>query len=63
MDIDVALKKMLFPPFNQDVLTTVLQTNLPLFLVLSFILNALQIAKNIAYEKEKKLKVRDIINL
>lgn len=53
----VALKKMLYPPFLKDVLTTVLQTNLPLFLVLSFILNVLQMAKNLAYEKEKKLKV------
>ena len=53
----VALKKMLYPPFLEDVLATVLQTNLPLFLVLSFILNVLQMAKNLAYEKENKLKV------
>lgn len=51
-----ALKKMLFPPFLNDVLATVLRSNLPLFLVLSFLLNALQISKDIAYEKEKKLK-------
>lgn len=55
---EVALKKMIYPPFLQDVLATVLQTNLPLFLVLSFILNVLQMAKNLAYEKEKKLKVQ-----
>ncbi|XP_045164403.2 phospholipid-transporting ATPase ABCA3-like isoform X2 [Mercenaria mercenaria] len=55
-NVEVALKKMLYPPFLQDVLATVLQTNLPLFLVLGFILNALQMAMNIAYEKEKKLK-------
>lgn len=54
---DLALKKMLYPPFLEDVLAIVLQTNLPLFLVLSFILNVLQMAKNLAYEKEKKLKV------
>ena len=56
-NIEVALKKMLYPPYLDDVLATVLQTNLPLFLVLGFILNALQMTMNIAYEKEKKLKV------
>lgn len=55
-NVVVNLQKMLYPPFLQDVLATVLQSNLPLFLVLGFILNALQMAKNIAYEKEKKLK-------
>ncbi|XP_060570838.1 phospholipid-transporting ATPase ABCA3-like isoform X2 [Ruditapes philippinarum] len=55
-NIEVGVKKMLYPPFLQDVLATVLQTNLPLFLVLGFILNALQMSMNIAYEKEKKLK-------
>ncbi|XP_052780875.1 phospholipid-transporting ATPase ABCA3-like isoform X2 [Mya arenaria] len=55
-NIDVALKKMVYPPYLNDVLATVLQQNLPLFIVLSFILNAIQMAKNLAYEKEKKLK-------
>ena len=54
---DMYMQKMPYLPFLKDVLMTVLSQNLPLFLVLSFILNALQIAKNIAYEKEKKLKV------
>lgn len=53
---DVRMQKMPYPPFLNDVLTTVLSQNLPLFLILSFILNALQISKGIAYEKEKKLK-------
>ena len=56
-DYTVAMKKMPYGPFLDDVLTTVLSQNLPLFLILSFILNALQISKGIAYEKEKKLKV------
>ncbi|KAL3853226.1 hypothetical protein ACJMK2_016782 [Sinanodonta woodiana] len=47
---------MPYPPHLRDVLISVLQSNLPLFIVLSFILNALQITKNIAYEKENKLK-------
>ena len=56
-DYAVNMQKMPYTPFLKDVLTTVLAQNLPLFLILSFILNALQIAKGIAYEKEKKLKV------
>ena len=54
---DLYMQKMPYLPFLMDVLMTVLSHNIPLFLVLSFILNALMIAKNIAYEKEKKLKV------
>jgi len=56
-DVDVALKKMAYPPYLDDVLATVLQANLPLFIVLSFLLNTIQMAKNLAYEKELKLKV------
>lgn len=55
-DYDIMMQKMPYRPFLNDVLTTVLSQNLPLFLILSFILNALQISKGIAYEKEKKLK-------
>ncbi|KAL3853225.1 hypothetical protein ACJMK2_016781 [Sinanodonta woodiana] len=56
LNINVTMQKMPYPPHLRDVLISVLQTNLPLFIVLSFILNALQISKNIAYEKENKLK-------
>ena len=54
------MRKMPYLPFLKDVLMSILPTNLPLFIVLSFILNALMIAKNITYEKEKKLKVCDM---
>ena len=56
-NFNMFMRKMPYPPFLKDVLMNVLPTNLPLFIVLSFILNALMIAKNITYEKEKKLKV------
>ncbi|KAL3853296.1 hypothetical protein ACJMK2_016847 [Sinanodonta woodiana] len=56
LNINVTMQKMPYPPHLNDVLISVLQSNLPLFIVLSFILNALQITKNIAYEKENKLK-------
>ena len=54
---EMYMQKMPYLPFLRDLLMTVLAQNVPLFLVLSFILNALQISKNITYEKEKKLKV------
>jgi hypothetical protein len=40
-----------------DPLLTAIQTNLPLFLMLGFILYVIQTTKNIVYEKERKLKV------
>lgn len=54
---DVLLNMMPYPPYHSDPFLLVLQTYFPLFLVLSFILNALQNTKNIVYEKERKLKV------
>lgn len=54
---DLFLKKMPYPPYTKDNLTTILQMYLPFFLILGFILSALQTTKAIVYEKEKKLKV------
>ncbi|KAL3853548.1 hypothetical protein ACJMK2_017083 [Sinanodonta woodiana] len=55
-DFDVMLKRMPYPAYTDDPIVAILQSNLPLFIVISFLLNALQISKNIAYEKEKLLK-------
>lgn len=60
---DVFLKKMPYPPYTKDNLTTILQMYLPFFLILGFILSALQTTKAIVYEKEKKLKVQCNNNL
>ena len=48
---------MPYPPYVEDPLLTAIQTNLPLFLMLGFILYVIQTTKNIVYEKERKLKV------
>ncbi|XP_076468754.1 phospholipid-transporting ATPase ABCA3-like [Babylonia areolata] len=53
---DLALRRMPYPPYVKDRMVTVLQTQLPLFLILSFILSVIQNTKNIVYEKERKLK-------
>ncbi|XP_062570055.1 phospholipid-transporting ATPase ABCA3-like [Saccostrea cucullata] len=53
---DFFMKKMPYPPYTKDNLTTVIQMYLPFFLILGFILSSLQTTKAIVYEKEKKLK-------
>jgi hypothetical protein len=54
---DFFMKKMPYPPYTKDNLTPILQMYLPFFIILGFILSALQTTKAIVYEKEKKLKV------
>ncbi|XP_076108921.1 phospholipid-transporting ATPase ABCA3-like isoform X1 [Mytilus galloprovincialis] len=50
------VKKMPYPPYVEDPLLTAIQSNLPLFLMLGFILYEIQLTKNIIFEKERKLK-------
>ncbi|XP_052061510.1 phospholipid-transporting ATPase ABCA3-like [Mytilus californianus] len=53
---EVYLRKMAFPPYLEDNMLTTVQTTLPLFFVLGFILYVIMLAKNLVYEKEMKLK-------
>lgn len=55
-NVNISLKKMPYPKFVKDDLLPVIQGNLPLFLMLAFILSTLQLVKGIVYEKEKRLK-------
>ncbi|KAJ8298729.1 hypothetical protein KUTeg_022789 [Tegillarca granosa] len=50
------MEKMPYPPFVRDFLLPTIQQQLPLFLILGFILYALQLSKGIVYEKERRLK-------
>ncbi|KAK3796087.1 hypothetical protein RRG08_044081 [Elysia crispata] len=50
------LQRMPYPPYFDDSMIQVLQGNLPLFLVLSFVLSVIINTKNLVYEKERKLK-------
>ena len=59
--VTTLLQRMPYPPYIDDNLNEVLRTSLPIFIVLSFILNALQITRNIAQEKERNLKVSVIV--
>lgn len=56
-NFDFFMKKMPYPPYTKDNLTTILQMYLPFFIILGFILSSLQTTKAIVYEKENKLKV------
>lgn len=55
--IDVLLKRHPYPPYLDDKFVLVLQTQLPFFILLSFIFPALNIVKELVHEKERKLKV------
>ena len=53
----VDVKRFPFPDYVHDNFILVIQNSLPLLLMLSLFFNALNIVRDIAYEKEQKLKV------
>jgi len=53
----VRLKSFPYPEYYNDVFIIVLQTQLPFLIMLSFIVTAPVICKDVVLEKEKKLKV------
>ena len=55
--VQTKLKVFPYPPYNDDKFITVLQTQLPFIILLSFILIAPTMCKDIVLEKEKKIKV------
>jgi len=59
----VYLQKMAYPAYIQDNMLKSIQTTLPLFFVLAFILYVIMLAKNLVYEKELKLKVSIFLSL
>lgn len=60
---DVYLQKMAYPAYIQDGMLITVQSTLPLFFVLAFILYVIMLAKNLVYEKELKLKVSIFLSL
>ncbi|CAH1794818.1 unnamed protein product [Owenia fusiformis] len=55
-DIKVEMRRFPYPPYNDDPFVLVLQQQFPLILMLSFVFIALNIVKDVVYEKERKLK-------
>lgn len=60
---EVYIQKMAYPAYIQDNMLKSIQTTLPLFFVLAFILYVIMLAKNLVYEKELKLKVSIFLSL
>ena len=56
-DIKLKLKRFPYPPYINDNFVLVIQQQLPLILMLSFVYSALSIVKDVVHEKERKLKV------
>lgn len=57
----VSVKRFPYPDYVHDRFILVIQNTLPLFLMLSLFLTALIIVRDVVYEKEKKLKVGELV--
>ena len=55
--IDFYLERFPYPPYRDDVFVFVIQIQFPFIILLSFIVTAPSISKDIVLEKERKLKV------
>ncbi|XP_071106304.1 phospholipid-transporting ATPase ABCA3-like [Haliotis cracherodii] len=52
----MSVRRHPYPPYNDDPFVLVIQKQFPLVLMLSFIITALSIVKDVVHEKERKLK-------
>lgn len=57
LEDNIQLKRHPYPPYNDDKFVLVIQQQFPLILILSFVLVALNVVKDVVHEKERKLKV------
>ncbi|XP_041362406.1 phospholipid-transporting ATPase ABCA3-like [Gigantopelta aegis] len=55
-DTEMILQRHPYPPYNDDNFVLVIQKQFPMLLLLSFIVVALSIVKDVVHEKERKLK-------
>ncbi|XP_048758710.2 phospholipid-transporting ATPase ABCA3-like isoform X2 [Ostrea edulis] len=56
LDDNIQLRRHPYPPYNDDKFVLVIQQQFPLILILSFVLVALNVVKDVVHEKERKLK-------
>ena len=56
----VSVRRFPYPDYIDDPFIVAIQTTLPLLLMLSLIFTALNVVRDIVFEKEKKLKVRNL---
>ena len=57
LNASVSVKRFPYPDYIHDNFVLVIQTSLPLLLMLSLVFTALNIVRDVVYEKQKKLKV------
>jgi len=60
-NVSLMLKSFPYPPYQENNFLTVLATQFPFIIMVSFIVIAPTICKDVVLEKEKKLKVCNII--
>jgi hypothetical protein len=56
-DVEIRIQRYAFPPYTDDYFVIVLQYQFSFILLLSFVVVAPNITKDVCLEKEKKLKV------
>lgn len=56
-NLELYAQEMPYPKYYTDGMLLVIQAQLPLFIMLSYVLSVIQITKSIVYEKERKIKV------
>jgi len=56
-EVMVRLQRFPFPPYVDDYFVLVIQQQFPFIVMLSFIFCAMQIVRDLVYEKERRLKV------
>lgn len=61
LNVTVSVKRFPYPHYIHDNFVLVIQTGLPLLLMLSLVFTALNIVRDVVYEKEKKLKVSKLL--
>ena len=57
-DVEVRLQRHPYPPFVEDPVILILQSDFTFIILISFIVTAPNICKDIVLEKERKLRVR-----
>lgn len=56
-DVDVRLKRHPYPPFVEDPIVIILQSDFTFIILVSFLVTAPNICKDVVLEKERKLRV------
>ena len=56
-DVTMRLQRFPYPPYVHDSFVLVIQNQFPFIVLLSFIFFAMQIVRDLVYEKERRLKV------